>query len=248
MAIDFREHLGKQLSFLERSCAAYDAGFEEEAIRIATVLRVLLYSTKSQVPLLQHLDAMNTELLSTIDVPRLPAEVYKQLGMDPNTSWNTAYMTGLVAFTISSDGQVKCHPSLDVGTNPYYLPVAEWLGQLAQVMGAVRLTRRDIILTAADRDGGAHVDSKLTPEYEHLMADGALGVMVREPGKPSSSRFVWASFFDADPRGTGSHATALEGPQTHEVVDVAKGAHLVALRKMGFEILNSPQLMALKAN
>jgi hypothetical protein len=33
------------------------------------------------------------------------------------------------------------------------------------------LRRKDIALDAADKDGGAHVDAKLTPAYERLIAD-----------------------------------------------------------------------------
>ena len=40
------------------------------------------------------------------------------------------------------------------------------------------LTRRVIILTAANQDGGAHVDSTLTPVYEALAADGVAGTYV----------------------------------------------------------------------
>jgi hypothetical protein len=32
-----------------------------------------------------------------------------------------------------------------------------------------------LILAAADKDGGAHVDPALTPEYEALSAEGAFG-------------------------------------------------------------------------
>jgi hypothetical protein len=37
-----------------------------------------------------------------------------------------------------------------------------------------------IVLSAANKDGGAHVDEKLTPEYEALAKDGAVGALVYE--------------------------------------------------------------------
>jgi len=40
------------------------------------------------------------------------------------------------------------------------------------------LRRNDIILTAANKDGGAHVEAELTPEYERLSAPGAIGEWV----------------------------------------------------------------------
>lgn len=70
----------------------------------------------------------------------------------------------------------------------------------------VRVARRDIALAAANKDGGAHVDAELPPEYQRLIE--GLWVMM----------------------GTGKHVA---------------GQHLLYLRQMGFEILNSPDLSAL---
>ena len=52
---DFPTHLGRQLQFLHQSCASYDGGFFDEAIRMATVMRVLLHDTKHSTSLLKHL-------------------------------------------------------------------------------------------------------------------------------------------------------------------------------------------------
>lgn len=41
-----------------------------------------------------------------------------------------------------------------------------------------RLKRRDIVLGAANKDGGAHVDRKLDPEYEALAKEGSAGALV----------------------------------------------------------------------
>ena len=55
--VDFKAHLAKQLRFLERSCKSYDAGFTDEAVRIATVIRVIIHQTGTSTPLLKHLGA-----------------------------------------------------------------------------------------------------------------------------------------------------------------------------------------------
>ncbi len=95
--MNFKNHLKKQLGFLQRSCNSYDEGFHDEAIRIATVLRVLIHNTRSSTSLLKHLNA------------------------------------------------------------------------------TTKLSRRKIILAAANKDGGAHVDKKLTPDYANLAKEGAVG-------------------------------------------------------------------------
>lgn len=47
---------------------------------------------------------------------------------------------------------------------------------IVYVLGSgARLSRREIVLTAANKDGGAHVDSALTPEYEALAQHGSVG-------------------------------------------------------------------------
>ncbi len=56
MKTEFTEQLKRHLGFLERSCAAYDSGHQEEALRIAVSLRVLFHDTQhSSVSLLSHL-------------------------------------------------------------------------------------------------------------------------------------------------------------------------------------------------
>ena len=42
----------------------------------------------------------------------------------------------------------------------------------------LRLSRKDVVLTATNKDGGAHVDQKLTPAYEMLAAGGAVGSFI----------------------------------------------------------------------
>lgn len=55
------------------------------------------------------------------------------------------------------------------------------------------LTREDIILAAANKDGGAHVDEKLEPNYERLAASGALGMYGPDHGRGRHHRSPAAS-------------------------------------------------------
>ena len=66
MEPDFKAHLFRQLGFLWRSCQAYDEGHIDEAVRIATVIRVLIHDTQASTSLLKHLDAENILLSSTV--------------------------------------------------------------------------------------------------------------------------------------------------------------------------------------
>jgi hypothetical protein len=90
------------------------------------------------------------------------------------------------------------------------LSVVDWWNQIVFILGKTRASRKDLILAAANKDGGAHVDAALTKGYESLMNTGQSG------------------FFHYSPTN-----------ETHNFQPVMD-ANLVYLRQMGFEILSSP--------
>ena len=66
--MDFIKQLSRHIGFLERSCAAFEAGYTEEALRIAVTLRVLFHDTKSSTSLLTHLGLKSSaSVLSTFE-------------------------------------------------------------------------------------------------------------------------------------------------------------------------------------
>lgn len=77
--MDFRRQLTRQFEFLTHSCDLYDQGFHDEAIRIATIARVLFHHTYDQVrnrgsiALLRHLGTPNPKLLSRVSSTQAPA-------------------------------------------------------------------------------------------------------------------------------------------------------------------------------
>ena len=157
--MDFYAHLARQLAFLKRSCEAYDSGATDEAVRIATIVRVLVHNTKESTSLLKHLNATTINLLSTTD------------GATPNT----VMCFGLGTMQLGGDG-CRYFPSLDDGPVKKLIPVSQWWDQIVFVLNPqTRLSRRKIILSAANQDGGAHVDASLSKEYEALSSDGAIG-------------------------------------------------------------------------
>jgi len=163
-SVDFRGHLTKQLGFLERSCHAYDSGHLDEAIRIATVIRVLVHQTGSSTSLLKHLGATTINFLTTTIEP----------------SPQTISFVGMGMMTLGGD---KSHYSPQLGDGPMneMVPVSKWWNQTVMILGAQnRITRKMIVLAAANKDGGAHVDAALTSEYEALARGGAVGTFVYE--------------------------------------------------------------------
>ena len=62
---DFQHLLDRQLRFMENSCLLYDSGHREEAIRLATCLRIIFHDTNSSTSLLTHIREPGICMLST---------------------------------------------------------------------------------------------------------------------------------------------------------------------------------------
>jgi hypothetical protein len=198
--VDFRTALSRQLHFLSASCRSFDEGFHDEAIRIAQCIRVLMHDTRNQRSLLRHLNSKSIMLTSScLDIRRRIQPGQRAL-----------FFNGMALFGVV-DGAGIYQPKLANGFN-YELSVEEWWQQSIFILDAQTwVSRSDVVLAAADKDGGAHVDARLTPEYERLIKGGDLGYFIDEHG----------------------NETPLDGN------------HFVALRQMGWELLNSPALLAL---
>jgi len=196
MGVDFKAELSKQLGFLTRSCASFDEGHFDEAIRIAVVLRVLFHETPKSISLLSRLDARDIRLLSTtLDFSRFPPG-----GM--------LLFNGMGDF--SNDPVRPYQPKLGDSRFCRQVPAIVWWAEIVFAMeDNIKVARRDVVLEAANKHGGAHVDAKLTPTYELLIESHGLGSFVSEDGT---------------------------------LVPIS-GHHYVALRQMGYEVLNSPEVL-----
>lgn len=155
-------HLKEQIDFLSRSADSYDNGYENEAKRLAVVIRVLLHDTGQSISLLRHLDKKDILFYDT-------ANDYDPMNLAPTT--------GLVLIMSGPDG-AKYVPPLDDNIRPQNrkVPFEKWWEKIviADNQGN-KLTRRDIILDVTNKEGGAHIDSKLNEEYARLVKNNTLG-------------------------------------------------------------------------
>lgn len=142
--MDFKEQLRRHLGFLDRSCIQFDAGHLDEALRIAVSLRVIFHDTTSSISLLKHLEIKeSTNVLSTFN----PG--YKE---DKNTG-----MTW-VSIPILADARGKRIAPLGNATRREFLIANAWWNEIVAVMNH-KFSRKNIILSASNKDGGAHVDA-----------------------------------------------------------------------------------------
>jgi hypothetical protein len=184
---DFELQLDRQLGFLRRSCAAFDGGAFDEAVRIALTIRVLVHDTKQSTSLLTHLGIRNT--LSYIDTG-----VYRFL-LDPALqAWvnqvNPGYIlagpsptdVGLVELGDGGRGRVGWYAPLrlrrfaagtppDKATRKVATFDSWWNDPLVESSSQKSFSRSNLILIMANQDGGGHVDAEIDADYQDLIVD-----------------------------------------------------------------------------
>lgn len=199
-----REELAKQLRFLERSAKAYDEGDEEEAVRLATVMRVLFHDTvhpktgkPNSISLMTHLAMRDGTMLAT-----------------PGTKLADWRDFLSVRIDLTSPTPSSLLPRLDLEL--VEVPFATWWDTDA-VRADAAVSRRRLVTSAANKDGGAHVDPKLDRFYEGLMK-GSWSVGI-----------------------TGN--LTYDGPPPFEqgVTLYPPNGHLALLRQFAFEVLSTAQ-------
>jgi hypothetical protein len=143
--------LKEQLQFIRRSCEAYDQGAEEEALRIATHLRVIFHQTNSSTSLITYLSFGHKRMLSS---------------SRGDTDWKD-YLSHEI--NLNSPNPIRMRAIL--GDKFHELSIEDWWErETVFVHAGTNHSRRKIVLSAANKDGGAHVDSELEEYYEFLCA------------------------------------------------------------------------------
>lgn len=196
IASELIKHLKRQVVFLKNSIAAYDLGDREEAVRIAVIVRVLCHDYKnSSVSLFQKLGCSAPQLISTSKT----ASASDLHGIDFGT-----FLAGQVmGNTIEYSPIDASAPVVDYQT---------WWSQHIFFRDQKFYSRKDVVLAAANKDGGAHVadpDSNLAALIEGFWLQTT----------------------------TLADGTKLTTP--------VEDNHFAMLRRLGEEILKSPQLLAL---
>jgi hypothetical protein len=178
---DFRSHLIEQLAFLDASASSYDAGNEAEAKRLAITIRLLAYDGRSPSRcLLSHMGVRD----------RLP--------------W-TDTAAGRVREAILTIGSGLCISSLQLdgsGTARFKAPLGElpperihpgaafvdwWNNSVLTDADGNEYSRGSLILSVANKDGGAHVDAELPRGYLALTRENAIGFTAERGGEPNST-------------------------------------------------------------
>ena len=138
----FVEKLREQLRFIQRSCTAFDAGMEDEALRIATAMRVVFHHTRSSTSIIAHLGLEASKMLSS------------SRGHDE--------FQDCLSHRIDLGSQVPIKMLPILGETFREMPLSNWWSKEAVFQYQnERFTRGIIILSAANKDDGAHVDAQV---------------------------------------------------------------------------------------
>lgn len=151
-ASDLEAHLSDQIGALQRSVSLFDDGYELEARRIAVILRVILHSGRYP-SLLKQLARDNLDFVDSAS----------PIDLD-----NLLPFYGLISIQFR-DGKASYAPKLDTESPVTLTPFARWWKNPVFVDNQKRkMSRADVVLTAADQDGGAHIDGALRADYAAL--------------------------------------------------------------------------------
>lgn len=141
--------LRRQLGFMRRSCEAFDQGDEDEAIRLSALLRIMFHTGGQSVSLITHLGLGDSKILSS---------------SQGHGDWRD-YIA--VQMSLTSTQPMRAIPLL--GDKFSESSIKNWWEhESVFVYKGKRYSRRSLIRSAADKDGGAHVDEELEEYYEAL--------------------------------------------------------------------------------
>ena len=193
-------NLNLQARYLEQSSKSFDDGFEDEAPRLAVVVRVLVHDTPSSHSLLGQLGLKEHMTFHNTAYPYDPRNLMPHQGLlimkvtappgsgvavsitlagedPPMTSGGDDLPRGTVTYIARSSGP-GAPPSLIREA-----PFEKWWNEVViKDHGGHTFTRKDVVLALANKEGGAHVDPNLSEEYANLTRYNSQGWKVMTGG------------------------------------------------------------------
>ncbi|MBZ6014878.1 hypothetical protein KIJ04_09040 [Leuconostoc gelidum subsp. gelidum] len=153
--------LNVQLELLRQYAKMFDSGITDMALPMATQVRVLVHQTKNSNSLLNQLDLENK-----FKFWHSPNSSFSPNNLIP--SWDLLMMSvgpeGSSYLPLGSKGLFNNRrDSSDNVISEVFLPVELWWQQIVFSQKAEYISRRDIVLFIANKDGGSHVDGHKWP-------------------------------------------------------------------------------------
>lgn len=157
-------HLREQIQFLRSSCNSFDSGFTGEAKRLAVTIRLLVHDKSRSISLLSQLKSKDIYYFSTA-VPYDPKNLLPHMGL-----------IGIKGEVGPEKTKATYFPFLDEGDNNHWVTFNTWWNnEIILDDRKKKFSRKDLVLTVANKDGGAHVDPDLDEAYRNLSRSNTLG-------------------------------------------------------------------------
>ena len=166
---DLLKKFDEQLELLIILSDTYDDGNNIIAKSMATTIRVLVHDTNSSISLLTQLNKKNGKFYdSTVDINNIKNNGGKIIGSFSNLA------------NIGIEG--KYIPMLDDPITPEGFVDFDNYWNKVVILDKDRNehTRKDLVLNISNKDGGAHVDSKVSQKYYDLIKQNSLGITVKK--------------------------------------------------------------------
>lgn len=172
---DLEGLLSIQEKLLLNSIKLFDKGHTEEYLRIATIIRVLVHNTNSSHALLHQANRGGRRYLSS------------SLPMDEA---NLLSQCNLCALVIKNSGKLYFR-AIEDKLPMKFLPLHDWWNEevIFDRVNNRKFSRKQIILNAANKDGGAHVDPKVDTAFQ-FVADGMMKYSGKEDTPPDHDRHI----------------------------------------------------------
>lgn len=160
---DYLKQLRSQRDFLKSDIDEYMSGKEHFALKIASTIRTLFYKSRTSTPLLP-------------DLPKKYGFAIRFKGRDQSKI--DPHVVLYTGFTIGDK-----MPRFDA---PFLIDKEfdEYWNEIVYVEGRIRYTRNQLIIWAANKLGGAHVDPEIPPELLHLV-NGSVKLVSSRYGEES---------------------------------------------------------------
>ncbi|PWS56399.1 hypothetical protein CWB77_06925 [Pseudoalteromonas sp. S1610] len=156
-------HFKKQYEFIENSSALFDLGKTNEAVRIATCLRVLIHDTKNSTSLFTLMEKKEVSKIRSTASSSIDG--VKSFGFS---------LTGIM----TTGNKNRVTPNMHRIAYDNEVNIDKWWNEIVFAMPEVgAFSRKDFVLIAANKDGGAHVD-KLPQKYQKLQ-QGKAGITIK---------------------------------------------------------------------
>jgi hypothetical protein len=155
--VPLREHV----DFVVRAADAYDSGFASEITRCAVALRALYHSPPPYMSWLAQAEGLHGRFLST--------------ALPPDTEGFGRY--GSLVLIANFDGRAIYFCALDSAWYGRWAKFSEWWNELVFIDEQKKaLSRRDVVLTVAAKNGGSNLDPNLAIAYTSLSKFESVGV------------------------------------------------------------------------